>query len=181
MQKISLIAFIILFRFISCISQDSIFILHPAVGEIIDKNEKKQFYLFPEINDSNFKFCYIKTLKEGYLLYCVFISDSVITNLIDTIKIQEYNTNINKLVEFYAYEAKKDSLNNSKENIDLKTINNNNPNKDLISNDVRSKIDDETRANTRMKEDNERLNLKKQGADITGDGVRVEWHRKKKK
>lgn len=85
--------------------------LHPIVGDTIDVTEKKVFYLFPEISDSSFvqgiiysqdstyKISITEKGKSNYMLH----ADSVILN--------EYSRNIEKLALYYSQLAEVDSSN----------------------------------------------------------------------
>jgi len=108
-----IILFAILFLFISHLSfsQDSIFVLHPFVGDTIDKFEKTKFLLFPEINDSSFCYGQIHYSDKKYLLYSYSENNTTPKiDEIDSLTIKEYNRNIQKLLDYYTALIKTDTI-----------------------------------------------------------------------
>lgn len=105
-----LVVFISLLTLSNGISSQQIVQLHPVVGDTISYSEKVAFYLFPEITDS----CFI----EGLIFY----EDSVFkVNVIekykesyelaiDSIMLNRYQQNIEKLIDYYSRLEVSDSL-----------------------------------------------------------------------
>lgn len=95
MKKI--IYFVLLFLPLLTLAQTSdgvkILTLHPSVGKSIDVNEKKEFYLFPDYNDSVFKSAEI--LKYNDSTYTIRFTAT-------TGKVFEKPTNTNELDAMYA-------------------------------------------------------------------------------
>ena len=103
----------ILFLFISHLSfsQDSIFVLHPFVGDTIDKFEKTKFLLFHEISDSSFCYGQIHYSDKKYLLYAYSEYNATPKiDEIDSLTIKEYNVNIQKLLDYYTALIKTDTI-----------------------------------------------------------------------
>ena len=94
MPRFAQIFVLFFFSWMQCISQDSLFILHPILGEVIDKNEKKDYLLFPEIADSIFNYGYIQHAGNKYCLNSYLLSDSLLSRIIDTAEIQQYKINV---------------------------------------------------------------------------------------
>ncbi len=102
-MKSKLLLFIFLCTGYLSFSQDRIFVLHPFIGDTIDNNEKNKFLLFPEINDSYFRFGLIHLISnKKYLLYSYSDYNSIpkITE-IDSLTIKEYARNIQKFIDYY--------------------------------------------------------------------------------
>lgn len=69
------------FKFIFCVTnlaflltikgftQNSVFVLNPLVGDTIHQKDKVEYYLFPEINDSIYRYGYIKQNGDIYTIY----------------------------------------------------------------------------------------------------------------
>ena len=177
MNRIILLITLILAVGIQCKSQDSLFVLHPIVGEIIDQNEKIDYLLFPEINDSLFSYCQIKQIEDDFLVVSYLISDSIITIQLNISEINQYQKNIDKLYEYYSSQFEEDSLENLKVLI-LKEGNS----FQIIDISIDSdKISNEVRAERRMREDAERSRLQKQGGEPDGAIIDLDYIRKKKK
>ena len=89
-------------------AQKNIIALNAIIGDTIDKNEKEIFYLFPEIEDSSY--VYGQIFKDSNQLWSLSIleSDTVVSE-IDSLKIESYRNNINKLIAYHIYLSKKDS------------------------------------------------------------------------
>lgn len=90
MKKIILLAFLLCTGFVFSYSQNSIFRLHAAVGDTIDKKEKTDFDLFPELKNSDYKFGIIYSCGETKKLYVDTQTDSVIVQQLDSSIIAEY-------------------------------------------------------------------------------------------
>lgn len=178
MKKV--IVFLLLFVVKSGItfSQDTIFILHPSVGAIIDKYEKMNYLLFPEIKDTSFQYCYLKPLKGNYGLFSYFHNDSLSITRIDSLDLSHYQTNISKLDEYFSNRSKTDSL----RIIDQNNIDNPNLKFDILSPNMIKDIKNESLKNARLKEDEERMKRIQQGTEISPVDIYLFdiFHKKKK-
>jgi hypothetical protein len=178
MNRLKLLILFVFFSIIKCTAQDTIFVLHQVVGDTIEKSEKLEFDLFPEIDKTNFKICFIKYSSNKYYLNSFTLTDSLIIRQLDTIEIKKSIEKINKLIDFYTYEAENDSLKKSKKNqLDVNNKNSNLVDWNIVNNGKRSKIVNELKLKNRLKDDAERLKNYKQGTDVFGNGVRFEWHK----
>ena len=178
MKKV--IIFLLLFVVKSGItfSQDTIFILHPSVGAIIDKYEKMNYLLFPEIKDTSFQYCYLKPLKGNFGLFSYFHNDSLSITRIDSLDLSHYQTNISKLNEYFSNKSKSDSLRlNDQLNIkDYKL------NYDILNPKLIKDIKNESLRNARLKDDEERKERIQKGTDIQPVEIYLfdVFHKKKK-
>ncbi len=181
MKKLLYVFAFLFLPLVNGLSQDTLLILHPVVGDTIDKNDKIDFSLFPEIDNSTFKHCFIKYSAKKFYLNSFTLTGSSAIRPIDTTEIRQYMKNIDILVDYYASEIKRDSAERAgKVTLNLNNPNPNNVNPRLISNDTRNKIIYEMYQNERLKADAERMKLDKQGLDVLGNGMRVEWSRRKR-
>ncbi len=99
-------------------SQNRIIALHPIIGDTIDKNEKRAYLLFPEIDNSTFDFGQIIAKDNAtYLHYRSGAGEQM--KEIDSLKIKEYQCNISKLSAFYLSKFKTDTTRISK-NLNIK-------------------------------------------------------------
>lgn len=80
MIKIIKLFFLFLMSF-SCFSQSNIFVLHSVIGDTINKQEKKDYFLFPELNDSIFNYGQIHYKNGKYYLFVFSILDSIIKEI----------------------------------------------------------------------------------------------------
>jgi hypothetical protein len=177
MKRFIILINLILSIGIQCRSQDSLFVLHPLVGDVIDRNEKIDYLLFPEINDSLFSYCQIKQVEERFFVISHLVSDSVITIQLNISEINQYNKNIDKLHEYYSSQPDEDTLINLKALI-LKEGNSFQIIDITIDSD---KLSNETRAEDRLRDDADRLRLQKQGSDAGGIYIDFDYIKKKKK
>ncbi len=83
--------------------------LHPVVGKTIDKAEKERYYLFDNIDNSIFVSATIYEENDSLWLLSVNKSDTLITK-VDSQYISENQQRIVKILDYYDYLQKKDSL-----------------------------------------------------------------------
>lgn len=179
---------IFLFGLIFCVhcrAQDTLFVLHPLVGDTIDKTEKMNYFLFPSIENDDFKYCYLIQSNDHFFVKSYTLNDSIHIQQVDTTEIRQYIVNLDKLHTFYLNKAKNDSLKQS-EKIDLNfngispTYNSN----QLVGEQSKERIDKEVRRNNRLQADAERAGRIKQGSDLFDGGAHFEFFsigKKKKK
>lgn len=162
MKKILAILIFVVVKSGIAFSQDTIFILHPSVGAVIDKNEKMNYILFPEIADTSFQYCFIKPLKGSYCIFSYFRNDSLSISSVDSLDLVKYQTNISKLNEYFSNQSKPDSLKSTdqvkKDNQTMKY--------DILSPNTIKDIKDETRRDARLKDDEERMNRYRKGNEL---------------
>jgi hypothetical protein len=174
-----LIAIVISFQ---CFSQDHLFVLHSLVGDTINQNEKLNYLLFRDINDSDFKYCTIIHTKDGYFVHTRRIDDSVVIKQVDSTEIGEAIVKLDKVMEYYSTQTKQDSLKNAKKlTLDFKDKDSNFKIDNIVGEDAKERIFKEVRSENRMKGDAERLELREQGTErLTGAG-RIEFYKRRKK
>jgi hypothetical protein len=163
-------------------SQDNPFVLHPLVGDTITKAEKIRFVLFPEISDDNFLQGTLVPSSDGYVLHYETPANERITRQFSESEINQTRINLDKLNAYYNGHSKSDTLKDKvKSVVQIKNVDEEKMNKDLISNETKNKIEKEAIMHTRMKEDAERLDQIKRGNDITGGGYIELFGKKKRK
>jgi len=126
-QKL-LIVFILCTRLAFLYSQDAVYILHATLGDTIDKKEKINFDLFPELKNFDFKFGIIYSYGETKKLKAYTQNDSVIVKQLDSSIISEYQSNIDKLLNLYSTQNHKDTTTELNKKIILYDSKNNNSN-----------------------------------------------------
>ncbi len=184
MKQFIIIIFGLIFS-ADCFAQNTLFALHPLVGDTIDKAEKMNYYLFPSIKNDDFEYCYITQSDDQFFVNSYTLNDSISIQQIDTSEIKQYKVNLDKFVAFYLNRAKNDSLKRA-EKIDLyfNGVNPNYNNEQLVGEQSRERISKEVRRDNRMQSDAERAGRIKQGSDIFDGGAHFEFFstgKKKKK
>src|SRR5512145_114724 len=96
--------FLVLFS-LSGKSQDSLIILHPAVGDMIDRYEKQKYGLFPELKESRFEFARVQLQKGSYTLFSKMYPDSIITRPIDSLELHHLYTLIDTITPSETFET----------------------------------------------------------------------------
>lgn len=169
----------------NCYAQDTLFVLHPLVGDTIDKAEKMNYFLFPSLKNDDFKCCYIIRSNDHFFVNSYTWNDSLSIRQIDTTEIRQYIVNIDKFHAFYLNRAKNDSLRkNKKFDLNFKDPVSSYNNEQLVGEQSRERIIKEVNRDNRMKSDVERANQTKQGTDLFSGGAHFQTYRtghKKKK
>jgi hypothetical protein len=169
-MKKSLLAFVLLVSgFYYSNAQERKYILHPAVGDTIDKEEKKKFLLFPNIENKNFNYAYF-TIAKGKHLATISLAgnDSLKMELSDS-AIDQYYVNIEKLLIYYRSQESRDSLhsndaNTSQPGHDPEEMRLSKP---IITPEIRDQINKDARVYRRLKDDEERMIRRQKGLDQT--------------
>lgn len=157
-------------------AQSNIYVLHPLVGDTIDNNEKLNYLLFKNINDSDFRYGVITHTNEAYLLKVCSADNSVSIFQIDSTELKQYAEKLDKVAAYYANEGKKDSIkNNPKLKEDENDPQLKNLNSTLINQQSKNRILKEARTQTRMKEDAERYKNRNDHSDLFSGAGHVEF------
>ncbi|MUP36493.1 hypothetical protein [Labilibaculum euxinus] len=108
-MKNLIVSILFLIGSISVFAQKQIVILHPIVGDTIDLAEKQTYLLFADVDDSTYD--YGQVMKEGdnYFLNVHSQSGEKLIE-VDQLKLEEYHTNIQKLLAYYSYLENPDQL-----------------------------------------------------------------------
>lgn len=165
-----------------CISQDSIYILHPVIGEIIDRNEKTDYELFPEISNTRFEYSYIKKADGNFWLKSHVFSDSLVIRQLDTTEIHQLERNIaNKI-------ACDPGLLNTKtgpgdlRSVVVKPVEPDPANNPVIYPETIERINSEAISNARLRDDAELQKLWRHGSNSDNGSLYIDFsYRKKKK
>jgi hypothetical protein len=94
---------------LSAFAQKEVVILHPVMGDTIDLAEKQTYLLFADVDDSSFEFAQIMKEGDNYFLNVHSQSGNQLVE-VDQSKLQEYHTNIQKLLAYYSYLENPDKL-----------------------------------------------------------------------
>lgn len=181
MRKISLLIIGIVLSFHSY-SQNKIVVLHPAVGDTIDKAEKVRYLLFPELKDSDFDYCFLSHSGEEFRVNLHTQNDSLVLIRLDSAEYKRYRENISKLENYYSEAAKRDSIKSTQKiTLDLKGPNAFQLNDPVVGSDDKDRILEEVRQNTRLNGDAERQKIVQDGNDIFGNSARIEFLNFKRK
>lgn len=160
---------------IHCHAQDSIYRLHPLLGDTIDQNEKFNYLLFKNIKETDFKYGIISHTRDTYFLK-VYSPDNTVTTLeIDSTELKQYVAKLDMVQKYYANEGKKDTahinLNPDKPSDNqFKELN-----KSLMNEKSRDKIMKEVRTANRINEDAERYKNRNDHSDLFSGSGHVEF------
>ncbi len=158
------------------IAQDSLYILHPIIGNHFEKEAKKKYYLFPEIRDSLFNYGEIHIRGGKYFLESHFNNDSVSVLELQKSQLDLNYTNVEKLNEYYSNKNKNDT-------IEKVNLNQTDPqiNKELVAPGLSKELKDEIERDYRLKQDQEQMKNYMQGKDAFPVNIEIYNSSKKKK
>lgn len=108
-MKIVILSLLTITCTLSVFSQKTIVILYPLIGDTIEQSEKQTFLLFPELKDSLFEYGQIFFEDGKYTLY-TFSKSGNKQMEVDSLKLQQYYINIEKLIAYHSYLENSDSL-----------------------------------------------------------------------
>jgi len=161
---------------LSTFSQGRFYVLHPLVGDTIDKNEKFNYILFGNIEDSKFNYCTLTHTKDAYFINLFSPDNTGSTIEVDSAELKQYIVQLDKVMEFNANEGKvdttkKDNLHNG----NLNDLHSKGLENSLINEHSKDRILKEVRTQTRMNEDAQRYEQGKNGTDLFAGSGRVEF------
>jgi hypothetical protein len=154
-----------------CYPQDTLYVLHSSVGSAISKEEKKKYFLFSDVKDSLFSYAFISHVKEKYYLNVQFGNDSVSRREVAYDVLMQYRANIDKLNEFYANKAKRDSTGKVDSGNPLYRDNDEHSKPETIT--LSKEMQDEARQNIRLREDEERMKSYRQGTNLDPSNITI--------
>lgn len=99
-KKIYLLVFLFLQQ--SAFAQDKLVVLHPLVGDTIDRSERDVFLLFPEITNSDFISATIQSRTDKFYLHALSITGLDIVE-IDSMTLRQSREHVEKLLKYFAY------------------------------------------------------------------------------
>lgn len=105
-KAVTVIVFLILQ--IGAFTQEQLIVLHPSVGDTIDRNERNDFLLFPEITIPDFESATIHSKTDKFYLHVSSKSGLDIIE-IDSTTIKQSREHIEKLLKYFAYLVKKET------------------------------------------------------------------------
>lgn len=163
-------------------SQNSPIVLHPLVGDTIDKNEKIKYLLFPEINASDFKYGTISRTGNGYVLRYFDEKNNELSQSLDSSSFRQYRINLEKLNDYYSNQEKGDTLKvREKSILEQRSDRSHELKSKFVDDKTKDDISKEAIRNARLKDDAERRKQFENGNDLTGGGAYIEFSKKKKK
>ena len=179
MKKLVVIILCVFSVIVPSASQDTIFILNPVIGDIIDRNEKTDFNLFPEISNTRFEYSYIKKESNDLRLIAHLFPDSIVNRQLDTSDLHRMQRDIeNKMA------TRKDTQRIEVQDpgsVVIKKDAGEGSNSNIIDQNTRDKITDESISNQRLQEDAERRKLVKQGSSVDDNGLYIDFSKRRKK
>ncbi len=149
------ILYYFLFFCTTCISQQTIYVLHPVVGDTIDVVELSKYQLFTEIK--NVKKIVLNNTNEVFLLSYTEDGFNFKSKEVSKVDIELNRNNILKLEEYYQKQQNKDSIIETNQGF-MKIENN------LYKGEDRIDLSDETKNNLRQ-ESNRYNSLKNRAQD----------------
>jgi len=109
-MRIILSLFFLVIMNLSVIAQDKLIVLHPVVGDTIDKYEQRNFVLFSDILDQNFISATIHCENAKYLMHINSASGFKLVDIKEE-DVVENSNHVDKLVKYFkSLIGKKDSL-----------------------------------------------------------------------
>jgi hypothetical protein len=182
MKRLTVLMSFILFIGMMCISQDSIYILHPAVGEIIDRYEKTDFALFPEVSNSKFEYGYIKQAGGNFWLKSHLYPDSMVTRQLDTSEIKQVERNIEMALASNPNLRRTGTDPWELRSVVTKPAESDQTNTKFLYPGTLERINNEVIIDERLRDDSEMKRLWQQGSNIDNAGMYIDFsYRKKKK
>ena len=180
MKKLTILLIVIALN-VQSYGQDPLFVLHPLVGDTIDRNEKLNYLLFPQITDSDFKYCTLTHSEKGYFVNTTKIDCSSTVNQADSTEINQTRARLDKVVAYYLNQEQNDSIKNAhKEKLELLGQPSNFKMDNIVGEDTKERIFKEVRSENRMKDDAERFENNKQGTDLFGSGAQIQFFKRRK-
>ncbi len=113
MQKLLFLVSLLISSPLIIFCQDKVISLHPVIGDTIDKNEKRNYLLFPEIDNASFETGQI-ILKNNVTYLCYQTGGNQQMKAIDSVKISEYQKNISKISAYFQSKTKSDTAQSNK-------------------------------------------------------------------
>jgi hypothetical protein len=164
MRKLIILLFFIFLKQVYSFSQDSILILHPIIGEIIDNIEKRKYLLFTEIEDTAYSYAYIKYSDNKYYLNVTKTgTNAQYVKQLDSSEIHQYYINITKLNEYFSSFPNKDSIEVSEIEKKIREMDNINKEIKVIDKSLMDQINEQIIINDRIKYDAETIKLSEKG------------------
>jgi hypothetical protein len=179
MKKLTVSIFWIFSTTLLSFSQDTVYILHPVIGDIIDRHEKTDFNLFPEISTTRYEYSYIKHEGGTFRLIAHLFPDSLVTKQLDTSDIRQMEKDIESIM--VTRQPIQEKPVQDPGSVVIKKDGNEQINNNIVNRDTQEKISDETLSNRRLQEDAERRKLAKQGSNIDNNAILIDFGKRKKK
>lgn len=165
-----------------CIPQDSLYILNPVIGEIIDRNEKTVYDLFPEIPNSKFEYSYVQKTGGTFWLKSHLYPDSVAIRQLDTSEIHRVERKIALVLDSNPNLKMPGAKPGELKSIVIKPAETEQTNSKIMYPATLESITNEIIVDERLKDDAEMFRLWKQGSNIDNAGMYIDFsYRKKKK
>jgi hypothetical protein len=182
MKKLAFVISLMLFTGMVCLPQDSIYILHPVIGEIIDRNEKIDFNLFPEIATSKFEYSYIQQTGGTFWLNSHVYPDSLILQQLDTADIHQLARDIEKKAAANPGLIRTHTGKGEYRSVVVKPADADQSSQKILYPEMIERIGSETISNERLKDDAENQKLWRQGSNLDNNSMLIDFsYRKKKK
>jgi hypothetical protein len=179
MKKLAVSILLIFITAMLSFTQDTVYILHPIIGDIIDRHEKTDFNLFPEISTSRFEYSYIKLEGNTFRFIAHLFPDSMVTRQLDTSDIHRMEKDIESIL-ISRKTIQEKPVRDPGSVVIIKDANEQ-INNSIVNEDTQEKISDETITNQRLQEDAERRKLVKQGSSINDNGLYIDFSKRKRK
>lgn len=154
-----------------CLAQGNLFVMHPLLGDTIVKSEKLNYFLFPQINDSNFKYCTITQSPEGYFANTHTLNDSVYITPIDSAQMRQTIVKLDLVMQYYSEQEKKEASKGAQQaSPSFIEPDPTYPKDRILDADSKDRIFKETRRDARLRDDAARSKQVRQGTELSGGG-----------
>jgi hypothetical protein len=134
--------------------------LHPSVGDTLDRLEKLDYSLFPEVNNQGFNYAVIQYRENNFYLDAGYENkDSLQSFLLSQENIIEAQQNIEKINAYYRYEKEAEKKTSSSNSLNSSSKINNL----RLDGPMSEQMKKESRMNVRLEEDARRMQEFQQG------------------
>lgn len=154
-----LFPFLLLLLFLSRAAAQ-VYPLHPSVGDTLDRLEKLDYSLFPQVNNQGFNFAVIQYRDNNFYLDVNYeTKDSLQAMLLSQETIIEAQQNIEKVNAYYRYEKEAEKKKSSSNSLSSSSKVNNL----RLDGPMSEQMKKESRMNIRLEEDARRMQEFQQG------------------
>ncbi len=168
--------FLCFFILVSTVVSGQMFVLHPVLGDTISREEKINYLLFPEIDDTVFNYAIVDSI-ESTVIVKVETNSGLLELSLTEQEVQTYRANISKLAAFYTNDEEesvtKSVLIKKDSTVSMKGA--------FIGEKQQEQINKQVKRDMRLQNDNERQEMYKQGLETSPGSIELFSGKRRKK